>query len=312
MKFKSTKLEVLLLSLQWYWYRCKNGLKMTQELKALIHFPKEYFEGLSTLYRNGLANFAPTREQDLKHACDRFAFSRDREDMLRVLVIGPADVIDYLVNKFGKISYVVVEPAKDEIQKFEDLVKSKQEQSLWTTVNFEFYPCTIEAYLTEIERGATHGSFDIILLQHSAYHIMDPANVFAELYGQLNGGGMLYCQIDTGPMEEVRLRVGSVVSDSIPRFGSTALRKMLQRCMPHVKIHTQYRKMNFKAGECFKEESRDGNLIVDFLVQLHDFRKTAPREVVDDIMKFIRDSCYELDNNMYFPADDEDIIMIKE
>ncbi|XP_070556687.1 histamine N-methyltransferase-like [Ptychodera flava] len=294
---------------------------MTQEMKALIHFPNEYFEGLSTIYRNGLSNYFSIREQDLLNACDRFVFRLDKDDVLRVLAIGPADglfdiaVIDKLINKFGmrKISYVVIEPAKDQIQKFEDLVKSRHEQSLWTTVKFEFHQKTIEAYLKEIENGAALGSFDIILLQHSAYHIMDPANVFAELYGQLNGGGMLYCQIGIGPWEQVRLRVGNVIPDPyIPRIGSATLQKMLKHRMPDVKIHTQYRKMNFKAGECFKEGSRDGNLIVDFLVQLRDFKKMAPPEVVSDVMKFLRESCYELNNDLYFPADDEDIMIIKE
>ncbi|XP_070554988.1 histamine N-methyltransferase-like [Ptychodera flava] len=260
---------------------------MTQEIKALIHFPNEYFEGLSKIYQNGVANFSSEREQDVMNACDRFVSRHNKEDMLRLLSIGPADgffdipVIDYLIKRFGKITYVVIEPENNQIQKFEDLVKSRNEQNLWTTVKFEFHQKTIEAYLKEIERGAALGRFDIILLLHSVYHIMDPANVFAELYGQLNRGGMLYCQIGVGPWEEVNIRVGNVISDpNITRIGSATLQKLLKHRMPDVKIHTQYRKMNFKAGECFNEESRDGKLMVDFLVQVHDFKKTAPPKLL--------------------------------
>ncbi|XP_070555957.1 histamine N-methyltransferase-like [Ptychodera flava] len=288
---------------------------MTQDLKALVHFPEEYFEGITTICRYGYDFYLDQREKDVKDTFESFVFCGEADSTLRVLAVGASDgildipIIDTLNSKYCSILYTVIEPAENQVQKFKALVRSKQEAGLWKNTNFDFHPTTIEEYLKKREPEG----FDIIHLQHSAYHLADPERVIVELYGQLKKGGMLFTMLVVGAWEQIYLRMGNIIPDPmLPNFGSATLRDTLQRRISDIKMKTRYRKMSFKADECFEEESKDGNSMLNFLVQLHDFRKTAPSEVVNDFMKFLRECCMELNGELYFPADDEDIVVIKE
>ncbi|XP_070555956.1 histamine N-methyltransferase-like [Ptychodera flava] len=293
-------------------------LKMTQDLKALVHFPKEYFEGLQAICRHGYEDYLGQREKDVKDAFESFVFCGETDSTLRVLAVGASDgildipIIDTLDSKYRSVLYTVVEPVESQVHEFSALVKSKRERGLWMSTNFDFQLTTIEEFLSKTKTRKELGGFDIIHLQHSAYHL--PESVIVELYGQLNKGGMLFTMLVVGAWENNYLRISNIIPDSmLLKFaGSSTLRDTLYRRIPDVKIQTKYRKMRFKADECFKEESKDGNLIVNFLVQLHDFRKTAPPEVVNNYMKYLRECCEELNGELYIPADDEDIVVIKQ
>ncbi|XP_070554952.1 histamine N-methyltransferase-like [Ptychodera flava] len=289
---------------------------MNKDIKTLLHFPREYFDGNAATYRYGLDDFILQREKDLKDTFGRFVFSEKTDTELQVLAIGSADgtrdipIIDTLVSKFSSMKYIVVDPSAKSVQKFQDLVKSKQELGLWKRADFEFHPTSVEEYLREAEVGKAPDGYDIIHLQHSAYYLADPDNIFVELHGKLNAGGMLFTMLGVGAWEEINRRIANIIPE--PLFpGSAALRELLQRCIPDVKIQTRYRKRSFKANELFKEESKDGNILLDFIFYIYNFRKSAPPEVVSDLMEFLRECCYDINGDLYFPADDEDIVVIK-
>ncbi|XP_070554950.1 histamine N-methyltransferase-like [Ptychodera flava] len=286
-------------------------------MKALIDLPEEYHEGFSTMKRYGYNYAQGQREKDLKDSFEQFVFCRGPDSELRVFAVGSSDgnsdipIIETLTIKHSSIKYIVVEPAECQIKKFQNLVTSKTEVGLWTNINFEFHQTTIEEYLNKIESGKATGGFDIIHLLNSAYYLDDPERVSMELYGHLNTGGMLFYTLLVGAWEKIYRRIAGVVP--IPMLpGSGALREILKRRIPDVKMHTRYREGRFKATECFREDSKDGNLILNFLVQIHDFRKAAPPEVVSDFMDSFKGSCFEVNDDLYFPSDEEDIVIVKE
>ncbi|XP_070555966.1 histamine N-methyltransferase-like isoform X2 [Ptychodera flava] len=206
---------------------------MTQDLKALVLFPKEYFERYEVISRYGYDEyFLSQHDKNLKDTFESFVFCGKADSTLRVLAVGTSDDIE------------------------------------GTTV---------------------------------------------ELYGRLNTGGMLFILLVTGAWEQMLLRMGNIVPESMSsKLGSATMRKMLQRRIPDVKMQTQYRKISFKFDEGFKENSEDGNMMLDFVLQVLDFRKTAPPEIVGDFMKFFKELCYEENGELYFPADDEIITVIKQ
>ncbi|XP_070555967.1 histamine N-methyltransferase-like [Ptychodera flava] len=293
---------------------------MTHDLKPLVLFPKEYFERYAVIRRYGFDDrFLPQHQKTLKDTFESFVCYRNEDSTLRVLAVGSADgttdiqIIDTLNSKYSSILYVVVETAESQVEMFKTVVESKQEAGLWKNLKFDFNPITIEEYLRKTKSEKQRNGFDIIHLQHCAYHFADIEGTTVELYGRLNKGGMLCALVVIGAWEEIILRFGNVISDSMSsQVGSPILREMLQRRIPDVKIKTQHRKIRVKVDECFKENSKDGNMMLDFVMQLLDFRKTAPPEVVGDFMKFFKELCYEENSEMYFPADDSIITVIKE
>ncbi|XP_070555969.1 histamine N-methyltransferase-like isoform X2 [Ptychodera flava] len=291
---------------------------MTQN-KALVLFPQEYFERYEVISRYGYDEyFLSQHEKNLRDTFEGFVFCGEADSTLRVLAVGASDgtsdiqIIDTLNSKYNSVLYVVVEPAESQVQKFQTLVESKREAGLWTNVQFDFHSLTVEEYLRKTKIGKEPAGFDIIHLQHCVYHFADPENTTVELYGRLNAGGMMFIILVTGVREETVLHTVNIIPDSMPSIGSATLRAMLKRRIPDVKIQTQYRKISYKVDECFKENSKEGNMMLDFVVQLLDFRKTAPAEVVGDFMKFFKESCYEVNSQLYFPADDEITTVIKE
>ena len=90
-----------------------------------------------------------------------------------------------------------MDPDESQVKDFKDKISSKQQQSQWKNVNFEFHQTTIEEYLTEAKKSEVVG-MDIIHAQHCAYHFSDPENVIVDLYRILNKGGMLFTIMSVG------------------------------------------------------------------------------------------------------------------
>ncbi|XP_070573691.1 histamine N-methyltransferase-like [Ptychodera flava] len=221
-------------------------------------------------------------------------------------------IIDILHSKQCNINYIVVEPNVAEVDKFKSLVASKQEQGQWTRVRFEFHQTTIENYLEESQRRVAEDNFDIIHTIHCVYTMPDPGAIFVGLYGRLQKGGMLLNTMAAGSLEQLYVKEREINPALRSCVGSASLRRIIQRRLPDVEINTIYKKMALLADECFKEESREGNMLLDFLTYTLDFRKSVSETVLSDFMAFMREECcYEKDGKLFLHKDDEDIVIFK-
>ncbi|XP_070534546.1 histamine N-methyltransferase-like isoform X2 [Ptychodera flava] len=285
-----------------------------EEVKILKHHPKEYYNRLCT-YKKYCFHYLDERQVDFKDTFNKFQV---KEDSLQVLAIGTGNgdadvpVIDMMTDKQFHINYIVVEPDADEIEKFKLLVASKQEQGDWKSVNFEFNQTTIENYLKEAKKAQVKVNFDIIHAIHSAYHITHHASVFADLYGHIGKEGILVNTMIAGPQEMVNAKAMEMNFGTRECPGSASFRHMIQRSLPDVEIITKYRKSYCSVDECFKEYSKDGNMLLDFFVQIIDFRKHVTEDALSDFMAFFREECcYEKDGQLILDSDEEDIVIFK-
>ncbi|XP_070555104.1 histamine N-methyltransferase-like [Ptychodera flava] len=258
-------------------YMCK----MSKEMKNLYHNTEEYFNRLRIFKK--YMSYCPKEDQQTS-VYETFENLKLKRDSLRVLAVGAGDgssdvpIIDILHSKQCHINYIVVEPIMAEVEKFKSLVASKQEQGQWARVRFEFHQTTIESYLEESQTRVAEDNFDIILAIHSAYNMSDPEGVFAGLYERLQKGGLLLNTITAGPLEKLYAKIKERHPESRQCVGSAWLRRMIQRRLPDIEINTTYKKIALLADECFKEESQEGNMLLDFLTQTLDFRKAFLRE----------------------------------
>ncbi|XP_070556573.1 histamine N-methyltransferase-like [Ptychodera flava] len=287
---------------------------MSKGMKTLYHYPEEYFNRLS-IFKKYTSYSQEDQQRSLNETFGNF---KPKRHSLRILAVGAGDgssdvpIIDILHSKQCQINYNVVEPIVVELEKFKSLVASKQEQGQWTRVKFKFYQTTIENYLEESQTRVAEDNFDIIHTIQCAYAMSDPGGIFAGLYGRLERGGMLFNTMAAGPLEKLFAKGNEIHPESHKCVGSASLRRMIQRSLPDVEINTIYKKIALLADECFKEESREGNMILDFLTYTLDFRKSVSERVLSDFMTFMREECcYEKDGKLFLQRDEEDIVIFK-
>ncbi|XP_077997298.1 histamine N-methyltransferase-like [Glandiceps talaboti] len=249
---------------------------MVETIKTLFHYKDEYFQCFRTMKKYGYDHLGDQCKRDLIETFGNIDVGHVGE--LRVLAIGSWDgnvdepIIDILSKRFQNIRYVVVEPDKDGVEKFKSLVESKSGVSQWMNVNFEFNIAKIENYLTNVKT-------------------MD------------------------GCLADMMHKIGQYYFD--PAFpsgfvGATGIREVLQQQIPNLKMRSVYRETSLKANEMFKEESKDGNELLDFLTHIRNFRKCLPVAIQNEIFTFVREKCcFEQDGDVFYKADEEDIIIMK-
>ncbi|XP_070574459.1 histamine N-methyltransferase-like [Ptychodera flava] len=297
---------------------------MTQVVKTLHLYPKEYFTRFLTLKKYGYNHSDKGRQTSIEEIFGNFEFCnvKDSSSALHVLAIGTSNgvsdipIIDALSRRFERIEYTVVEPAEDEIRCFKELVASRHGRGNWNSTHFKFHPITIEKYLKELEaqKFTDDFKFDIIHTLHCAYHFQDPDAIFQNLYGLLNKGGILFNIMSSGAWIKITAKIHQIYGQSeMKTYNSAlALREVMQRQLPKPKIQIILKGRNVKVNECFKEDSKDGNEMLDFIVQILDFKKTAAREIVEEITAMLKESCLSDGSDMIFPAYEEVTVFKKE
>ncbi|XP_070556141.1 histamine N-methyltransferase B-like isoform X2 [Ptychodera flava] len=226
---------------------------------------------------------------------------------------GQADslFVDAALSMGNSLRYVAVEPSEKEVEKFKALVESKKMEGHWSNATFDFHPITVQQYLLDARKTEERQHFDIISCPESAYFFTDAGEVFAELYQLLNKGGILLNTMCGGAWEQLTIEVAKYFpSKTVALPGSSTLREILQKRLPEVDFQVVTREYSLDVGECFQEGSRVGNMLLDFFVQILDFRKDAPKEVVDKIMAFMDENCSRTaDGKRNFVVCEEDIII---
>ncbi|XP_070570813.1 histamine N-methyltransferase-like [Ptychodera flava] len=290
---------------------------MAVETKLLMNYEHEFFERYSTLCRYRRTTFYEEQQWRLKNTFQDFSFCKDTA--ISVLAIGSGDgtkdvyIIDALAKKVDFVDYVVVEPSESEIQKFKTIESSKQDRGEWKNVRLTYHQMALEEFLGKPWQDKEN-YFDIIIAIHCAYFISNPGQIFHDLYKILKKGGTLFNTMSVDAWEKILQEAEKHHScRTISSYGSMELRQKLGQTMPNVNMKILRRKNGIGVDECFREESKDGNDILDFILQIVDVRKNIPEEIVDKLLIYLREKCcHSVDGKLYFDADDEDIIIVKE
>ncbi|XP_006823792.1 histamine N-methyltransferase-like [Saccoglossus kowalevskii] len=170
---------------------------MARPSEDLFNYLDEYHLSFQTLLDNGLKSREFRYKEDAIKMIGKLDLESRKE--VRVLSIGSGNgdvdlhFINALVDKYTKIHYTVVEPAKASIDEFKRLTKSKKD--IWNGVNFIFRVQEVEDYL---EEGGTSDKYDVIHACHSLYRCRDAENTLHYLYNMLSKEGMLLIRVIKG------------------------------------------------------------------------------------------------------------------
>ncbi|XP_077997822.1 histamine N-methyltransferase-like [Glandiceps talaboti] len=287
---------------------------MAMEIKSIVHFPEQYFKTLEVANKYAMTG---QRRRYFRETMQTFEFVQN--DTLHVLAVGAGNgmmdipVIGDLSKQFQQIFYVVVDPVKSEVQKFQELTVAKHSQSEWENVDFEFNVETIEEYLQRIEKNEK-AIFDIIHIVHSAYYFADPETTMVKLYHMLKRGGRLLNIMVGGSYGQLFSKLGKHYNDpNMCFFGSDDMVDMLRHRLPDVHISVVSKPKAFEISKCFIDTSEDGNHILDFLTQILHFRKFASKKIVDEVMSFLKDEgVVQSNGEIFFSTDDGHMTIFNE
>ncbi|XP_070553905.1 histamine N-methyltransferase-like [Ptychodera flava] len=219
-------------------------------------------------------------------------------------------MMSHLRKLFPSIQNVAVEPTTDHVEKYQSLFRAKQH--LLEGVETEWREQTLEGFKKSVGSSV---SYHFISAIHSLYYVDDYRASLRYLYDMLEDGGVMLIVVVSDDSGFWRLwKKFSYLEDSRMKFiNSEHMRKALDDI--GVKYQSLRQRSRVVATECFKADSEVGNLVLDFLIHVMHFRKTAPPELQKEVLDYLEtsDCCDPRDENgeILFNNDWEAIIVQK-
>ncbi|XP_070561801.1 histamine N-methyltransferase-like [Ptychodera flava] len=204
----------------------------------------------------------------------------------RVLGVGSGSgetdlrMISHLLKLFPRIHNIVVEPTANLVEKYRSLMKANQH--LIKGVETEWREQTLEDFQSSVGSSL---SYHFISAIHSLYYVDDYRARLRYLYDLLEEGGVMLIVINTEDSGMARLRKKLRQSQSDYLIFSDAEHGAFHDydaehvCKAFddmgVKYQCARQQSRIVVTECLRADSEAGNLMLDFLLHVSHFRKTA-------------------------------------
>ena len=157
------------------------------------------------------------------------------------------------------------------------------------STTYEIRQQTFWEYQESRDEGA---SFDIIHFIHSLYYVDIEQAVLYCLKTQLAEKGYLICLMsdDESLISRVRKKVGQLSCtkmspDQLSQYSEQLIRTA-EKCGWKYEIHSA--ELFIDITEVFIADSIDGNLLLDFLTNVENFRKSVNKHVLEETLAFIK------------------------
>ncbi|XP_071942841.1 histamine N-methyltransferase A-like [Antedon mediterranea] len=189
-----------------------------------------------------------------------------------------------LLREWPEITDTVVEPDLSYINKYKDLAVKKTE--LIDGVSFEWRQQTLQQFRQENQNQPVK-KYHFIMAIHALYFFEDLPDVLKYLISILEDGGMILAMISCDDS------CTSQCYEQMPQFKKNAyaistrdVEKALEKLqIQYVKHRIQ---VNMDATSCFDGESKEGELLLDFLTRSAFFKKNASESLYSDMIKHLR------------------------
>ncbi|XP_077995036.1 histamine N-methyltransferase-like [Glandiceps talaboti] len=286
-----------------------------EESVPLVLHKKEYSTRFEVVQRNGLASRNEACVDDMNNLFGNIRM--DPENTLKVLAIGTSSgmndvtIINALLGCCHDILYTVVEPDKDAVEDFKAMVQSKGD--MWSQVTFDYHVQKIEEFIDDRRSrdSDVKDDYDVIHALHVIFFVLRP--VYRDLYDMLGSPGILLIRMITGAWSKCLDSYHQHIRNpTLVDWDGKRKEKDVKRDLPGVKIDTTFRSTgHLDITECFKEDSVEGNQMLDFFFQCLDFRKIIPKEKQEFFLKVLKDQCSVSEDKILFPIQEMDLTIWK-
>ncbi|XP_072041485.1 histamine N-methyltransferase A-like [Amphiura filiformis] len=207
------------------------------------------------------------------------------DQQIRVLGIGSGEGIleiyqlQKLATKFPKISASVVEPS-ELITKYKDTVGRNP---VADNITFEWHKQTFDEYL-----ACNDKKYHFISVVHAVHSLGDPDVFIKKMYMLLEPGGILLLTLVTDhtgvgsiPLHQSELKDDKTTNNYV---NSSQVKATLE------KLQIEYTQSIYKETTDItdfmtNDDSEEGELLLDFLTGVINFKKSAPDDVRDRVMR---------------------------
>ncbi|XP_033122350.1 histamine N-methyltransferase A-like isoform X3 [Anneissia japonica] len=240
---------------------------------------------------------------------------KTKDTKIRMLGIGSSSgrieimFIKRLLNRFPTIENTVVEPSAKAIAEYQSSIKG-----MWKNVEFSWFNGTFQKFRVQLESAGNNQTFHHINLVDSIYYVDKLKEDIVFMYDRLEQGGIMLIAVesDQGSMYKIKQRYPNLSSE-INLVSST---EVIDVCKAHqIPFHLHRHECYVDITELFSSKSitRNEQLLLDFWVQMKNFKENVPESLYEEVIAFIKSpACSEkLEGKLRFRADTDMIFIQK-
>ncbi|XP_002739048.1 histamine N-methyltransferase-like [Saccoglossus kowalevskii] len=201
----------------------------------------------------------------------------------------------------------VIEPAIDQINQFK--VKSDEMKAKYPKLTFGWFPLTWDGVRGKQE--INNKKYHLIVCVNGLYYMDDWAETINQFYNILASRGVMFITINSSESG-----CGNLFKNYASWEGRTTHLLTADNIIAHLRStnvpYKRYiRKTTVDISEVFNGNSEGGNMLLDFLVQRKDFRKTAPEKLKKKVFGFIENNSKVVQGKTLITDDEIDLVVIK-
>ncbi|XP_033122349.1 histamine N-methyltransferase A-like isoform X2 [Anneissia japonica] len=240
---------------------------------------------------------------------------KTKDTKIRMLGIGSSSgrieimFIKRLLNRFPTIENTVVEPSAKAIAEYQSSIKG-----MWKNVEFSWFNGTFQKFRVQLESAGNNQTFHHINLVDSIYYVDKLKEDIVFMYDRLEQGGIMLIAVesDQGSMYKIKQRYPNLSSE-INLVSST---EVIDVCKAHqIPFHLHRHECYVDITELFSSKSitRNEQLLLDFWVQMKNFKENVPESLYEEVIAFIKSpACSEkLEGKLRFRGDTDMIFIQK-
>eukprot|EP00057_Strongylocentrotus_purpuratus_P009522 XP_011663996.1 PREDICTED: histamine N-methyltransferase [Strongylocentrotus purpuratus] len=211
-----------------------------------------------------------------------------------------------LQSQYSSICHVAVDPNECLLQTFKDRVATLNSDDKSSS---HWFPGPLSQFVAESPLAGN--KYNLISSIHSLYYTGDLETTFTQLASMMKDKGLMIivCQDDCLISKTFhKLTWLTESTQSNQQLSSKSVREFAQS--QGYDVITVDIPLLWDITEVFDDQSDFGNKLVDFFTMASYFRKTAPVEVVDDLMSFWRSISTEDKNGRIVAPSHDEILLI--
>ncbi|XP_077997080.1 histamine N-methyltransferase B-like [Glandiceps talaboti] len=219
-------------------------------------------------------------------------------------------ILGTVAKRYQNIYNCVIEPSVDQMKKYKSNVK---EHKALDIVDFDWRNQTAEEYMASTEQS----QFDLVHMIQMLYYVDNTENTILQFYYKYlkTNGIMVLLQVSSnGGWENIWREFGDrlLQSDGCTYTTGKNIQDILER--NKIKYKTTILPSYFYINQCFKENSKIGSLLLDFITEVDDFTNTAPDDLRCELVEYLKTSncSYQDDDNIVFKNDLQVFIITKD
>ncbi|XP_054768553.2 histamine N-methyltransferase A-like isoform X1 [Lytechinus pictus] len=165
-------------------------------------------------------------------------------------------------------------------------------------------------YSEFLESSLADYKFDFITTIHSLYYTGDTNCVVESMLSSLQPTGIVYAAVVHDKNDLGKLLNGKPWLTKRTAFSITTaleIKSIAERTGCNVDIHRV--SLRYVCSSIFDEDSDYGNMILDFTSMTPYFRRVAPRDIVEDVLKFWRNNLTD-ENGVFTACGDDGLVVI--